>query len=312
MKTMKVRTICGDVAPDALQCTLAHEHLLVHYTRNLLDQKYVRERRYLPEFNRRIYRALAELKKYRCNALIEATPIMPTRHPLLWREVAERSGLHIIASTGAYAEASIPRWLRRLDEDALVELMISEIEEGMDGTNLRAGIIKLASSPPSFHKYEKKMFQAAILVQRQLGVPITTHAPLVLGEQLRFFLHHKVDLEKVTLGHVEVCSWPEIKDAARAGIGLTFTNIGGEKEIPEEIIVQQVAKLVRSGHVKQIMLSVDQALYINFEKKNLEYHFPCGYAHVFKSAVPKLMKAGVKAREIDQMLIENPRRFLAW
>jgi len=300
---MKVRTICGDVVPDALQCTLAHEHLLVHTIRNL-------DRKYLQEFNRRIYRALAELKKYRCNALIEVTPIMASRDPFLWREVAERSGLHIIASTGAYVEEDIPRQLRRLDEDALVELMIREIEEGMNETNLRAGVIKLASSPPSFHKHEKKMFQAAIRVQRQLGVPITTHAPWVLGEQMRFFLSHKADLEKVTLGHVEACSWVEIKAAARSGIGLTFTNIGGEKEIPEEIIVQQVANLVRKGYVKQIMLSVDQALFVR--EKGLEYHFPCGYAHVFKSAVPKLLKAGVKAREVDQMLIDNPRRFLAW
>jgi len=304
---MKVRTICGDIAPDELQCTLAHEHLLIHYDRNpSLGRKYFQE------FNRRIYRALAELKKYRCNALMEVTPIMPTRYPLLWREVAERTGLHIIASTGAYVEPHIPPRLRRLDEDALVDLMIREIEKGMDGTDVRAGLIKLASSPPAFHKHERKMFQTAIRVQRQLGVPIATHAPLVLDEQMRFFLRHKADLEKVTLGHIEVCSWLEIKEAARSGIGLTFTNIGGEKVIPEEIVVQQVANLVRRGYVKQIMLSVDQALIVNFEKKALEYHFPCGYAHVFKSTVPKLLKAGVKAYEVDQMLIDNPRRFLAW
>ena len=82
--------------------------------------------------------------------------------------------------------------------------------------------------------------------------------------------------------------------------------------MPEVIIVQQVAALVRGGYVKQIMLSTDQALFVKFEKKALAYHFPCGYAHVFKVTVPKLLKAGVKAREVDHMLIDNPRRFLAW
>lgn len=304
---MKVRTICGDVAPDMLQNTLTHEHLLIHYSSDP-----VLDKRYLQEFDRRIYRALAELKKYRCNALVELTPIMPTRYPRLIHEVAERTSLHIVASTGAYVEKLIPPSLRRLSEDDLVELMSREIEEGMDGTELRAGIIKLASTLPSLRPHEQKIFQAAVRVHRRLGVPITTHAPFVSGEHLRFFKSRKADLEKVTLGHIEVCSWFDIMEAARAGIGLIFTNIGGDNVMPEDIIVQQVAYLVRAGYVKQIMLSIDQVLFVNFKKKALDYHFPCGYAHIFKSTVPKLLKAGVKAREIDRMLIENPRRFLAW
>jgi len=315
---MKVRTVLGDVPPSALGRTLCHEHLLVHYRKSpRLESVFFRM------FRRAVYPMLEAMKRGGGNAFVEATPIMPTRYPALWQEVSRRSGIHIIASTGAYVERHIPPSFRKMGADEIAGVMSSEVRKGMDGTNIRAGIIKLASGglgairtphgvKPGFGPTEGKFFRAAIVVHRELGVPITTHAYPGLACQVQFFAKNRVDLAGVSVGHLEVCTWFDIIEAARSGIGLAFTNLGGEDDIPEDVEVQQIAWLARHGYRDQITLSTDQALMVDEKRRRLSRHFPVGYDHVYRVTVPKLMAAGLKARDVDRMLIDNPRRYLAF
>ena len=78
-------------------------------------------------------------------------------------EVAAAVPVQLVAATGCYARASLPLLLRSsagpgrpLDgPDPLVELFLRDIEEGIAGTAVRAGMIKVvtdaAASPPTSH-----------------------------------------------------------------------------------------------------------------------------------------------------------------
>ena len=58
------------------------------------------------------------------------------------------------------------------DEKQMEELMLKEVTEGIDGTKIRAGIIKVAGEGASLSDWEKKVFRAAARVQKLPAVPL--------------------------------------------------------------------------------------------------------------------------------------------
>ncbi len=89
----------------------------------------------------------------------------------------------------------------------LAQEMVDEIEQGIDGTELKAGIIaEIGSSEGKITPLEEKVFIAAALAHNQTGRPISTHTSFsTMGlEQLALLQAHGVDLSRVTVGHCDL------------------------------------------------------------------------------------------------------------
>lgn len=89
----------------------------------------------------------------------------------------------------------------------LAQEMVDEIEQGIDGTDLKAGIIaEIGSSEGKITSLEEKVFIAAALAHNQTGRPISTHTSFsTMGlEQLALLQAHGVDLSRVTVGHCDL------------------------------------------------------------------------------------------------------------
>ncbi|MEW9032123.1 MAG: phosphotriesterase-related protein, partial [Planifilum fimeticola] len=65
--------------------------------------------------------------------------------------------------------------------------------------------------------------------------------------------------------------------------------------------------LLDRGYVGQLMLSCDIT-----KKSYLKVNGGFGYEYLFTRFIPKLMENGVSKREIEAMMVENPRRFLSF
>ena len=124
------------------------------------------------------------------------------RDVLLIREVAEASDMQVIVATGNHL--AVPRPFGDLSPDVIAELYIREIEEGIEGTGIKAGIIKVASDEGGITPPQEVVLRAAARTHKATGVPISTHtwSPERIGEaQVKILEEEGVDLDKVYIGH---------------------------------------------------------------------------------------------------------------
>ena len=170
-----VQTVKGPLDSSQLGRTLAHEHIITgsggmeHY----------------PFFHRDdaiewAIEALAQVKLDGIDSLVDVTTVDLGRQIDLVMRVAEKSEVNIVVATGVYRWVPPPLW--GFDADALAELFVREIEDGIEGTGVRAGIIKIAwdeeALPPEMRKmrFEPIARAAARAVEEDGRAGILPHA----------------------------------------------------------------------------------------------------------------------------------------
>ena len=304
----KVRTVLGDVKPSTITGALCHEHTLLYHASKTPRKKYIAEA--MPALRRRLHADFRKLIDRGCNTFVDCNTAQGIRIPRQLREIAARAAMNLITCTGFYTEVSLSPRIRRASVDRIAEMMMTDVTEGMDGTDVRCGVVKVSSNAWEPEPGEMKVFRAAVKVHRKTGVPITTHTTKGAQPQIDFFIKHGVDPSKVAFGHIEVDPWESIKYAAGKGAMLIFTNFGGKQWVPEDMIIAQIVDLVRRGFVKNILISVDMFLY--WKNGRLLQRWPGGFLQIFDRVVPRLLKAGLKPKHIDTIIRDNPRRHLAF
>jgi phosphotriesterase-related protein len=101
------------------------------------------------------------------------------------------------------------------------------------------------------------------------------------------------------------------------GIVLGYDNFGNEMYydsvypgcggVPDKMRVKGLVDLLRSGYEKHLVLSHDVCFKIALTK-----YGGYGYSHVLRHIIPQIRAEGVTPKQVEAMLIDNPRRILAW
>lgn len=171
----KVIAACGIIDPSVLGRVMMHEHLhsdLWDWERDELIKEEkpatAERRRYL--LDNAVPHLTRAREDYGMAAYCDAT-MPPWRcWPDLYREVSKASGVQIVIATGFYREIEVGTYYVKTPEDAiwpfvrqspvaaLTEMCIREVQEGIHGTDIRAGCIKLGTSQPEMTETEKKTF----------------------------------------------------------------------------------------------------------------------------------------------------------
>ena len=193
-----------------------------------------------------------------------------------------------------------------------------EIEEGIEGTGIKAGIIKVATSDP-ITENEELMLRASARTHLRTGVPITTHTPPEsrIGEvQVKILKEEGVEPHNVYVGHINHTLDPDYhRELARLGVwlGWDVNNPFGRPHLPpwQERTDYLKARL-DEGIAPNMMLSHDWNIVLSrlgspgmpSREQN-----PDGYLWLSRAVIPRLMESGVPGTVIDRMMIENPRRY---
>ncbi|MCI0869887.1 MAG: phosphotriesterase-related protein, partial [Chloroflexi bacterium] len=194
-----INSVLGPMETSDMGFTLAHEHVLV--TSAGIQHVY-------PEFIDRegtINKAVTEFKQAYSEGLrtiVDVTTIDLGRDIRMLEQVSRESGINIICATGTWRD--IPRVFWSATPDMIAPLYIREIEEGIEGTGIKAAIIKVANDVGGVTPEGEIVLRAAARAQKATGVPISTHtwAPERVGEQqVRIFEDEGVDLNRVYVGH---------------------------------------------------------------------------------------------------------------
>jgi len=305
---MKIRTILGDISPAELGTTICHEHLIWSVPEPYADED--------PDLGfDSIPAAVAEARYFKSaggSALVEMTTAEIGRCPVEMRQIAEASGLHVVAATGHHKEKFSASALAGKSVDEIANGIVTDITTGMSVTNIKAGVIKAASSQNTATDSERRVIQAVGLAHKATDAPVSTHteAGTFAIEQAKLLNEAGVPFERMLIGHLDRGLPRETYvELAQLGVFLGFDQIGKNKYWLDSERVLLIKDLIAAGHVNQVLLSGDTA-----RKSAWHVHNPRtnGLAQILLDFIPSLRNAGVSERHIQSMLVENPARFLAF
>ncbi|MFB6465380.1 phosphotriesterase [Cytobacillus sp. Hz8] len=315
-----VETVTGPIAVEDLGKTLIHEHMIFGYPGYQGDVT-------LGPFNEEeaLQAVIAQVKavmSYGVQTIVDPTPNECGRDPLFLKKVSEATGLQIICATGYYyeGEGAPPyfqfRWSLGSAEREIYEMFMEEITDGIAGTGIKPGIIKLASSKDRITEYEKMFFCAAAKVQQETGIVILTHTQEgTMGpEQARMLIELGADPQKIIIGHMCGNTNPSYhKEVMDQGVKIGFDRFGiqGLVGAPyDETRIETLLSLIEQGYEDQIMLSHDSITVwlgrppvmpepVADMMKN--WH----PLHLFENVLPVLRQRGVAEEQIDKMFGAN-------
>jgi phosphotriesterase-related protein len=234
------------------------------------------------------------------------------------KEISERSGVRVIAISGFYIEDCLPDYVDEASIEELVEIVVKEVTEGADGTEIRTGLLKSGVGRPVIEGREAKCAHAVARAQLRTGLAITTHTSASsrfevpggnLGMQhLDLFEEEGVDPSRVIIGHTdENVDIRNLVTMARRGAYLQFDVIGKLHWMLDETRVELLAQLVEKGYGDRLLLSSDRC-----REMELKSRGGPGYDHVLRDFVPRLQAAGFDESLIKLILVENPARVLSF
>ncbi|MGH3445198.1 MAG: phosphotriesterase family protein, partial [Nocardioidaceae bacterium] len=237
-------TVRGPVDPDDLGLTLPHEHVFIDLVREYRADGLLNDRSL----------AVAELRAYADaggRTLVDCTSIGLARDPLALVSVARETGLHIVMGCGYYRDPYLPAELDTMSVDSVADSIVRDIEEGADGTGVRAGVIgEIGSDRGHLSALEERSFRAAARAHHRTGLTITTHAarwPVGLP-QLDLLAEERVDPRRVVVGHCDLVPDPAYHLAvARRGAFVQLDTVQGESEYDTQCRVAWVRNLAEHG-----------------------------------------------------------------
>ena len=293
---MVVRTVLGDIAPDALGTCDAHEHLFLDTPaqpgESFLDRdKAVEEARTLVAVGGR--------------ALVDWTPLGLGRDLDGLAHVARETGLNVVAATGLHRDAHYRAddLFRTTSTDALVDLFVSELAD-------RCGVIKAGASYHHLTAFEERAFEAAAAAHVRTGAPVCVHTQhgtmgLALVERLASL---GVPPVSVILAHVDRNpDAGEHADTAATGATLQLDGPGRTKYWPDSVIIGLIDDLAELGHAGRLLLGGDTG------RRGMmrAYGGGPGLDYVFARFKPRLERE--LGNELsEQIFVANPARAFAW
>jgi len=301
----KVLTVTGAIEPSALGLTLAHEHVLVDFVGAdaAVPGRYDQEAVY-----QRILPLFQSLREKGCQTLAECTPMYLGRDPKLLQRLSKASGLNIITNTGWYGaskEKFLPSKITQLTADQIARGWITEFRNGIEGTGIRPGFIKIALDDVPFADNIQKVLQAAVITYKQTGLPIGVHtsnggAPA--EAQIAFLRKHNVPLAKWVWIHAQNENDLSFHvKAARKGAWISFDGISRSNM---EEYGERLERMRKEDLLQRIIISQDAGWYDVVEpSKSIR-----GYNDILDHFIPYLRSRNFSAADVDQLLVRNPAR----
>jgi phosphotriesterase-related protein len=311
-----VMTVLGPIPANELGVTLVHEHMAFGFPGWSADETvapYDRE-----AIQAKCLTILNDIKAVGVTSVIDATPCdVGGRDPLMLKQLSEKSGVHIIASTGLYYErdggAAYYKWLQFTKRDIaqdIYELFTQEITNGIGKTGVRPGVIKISTDDPAITDYEQLVAGAAVRAAKETGVPIITHCQgsTVGPAQQELFLRLGANPKRIMIGHQNnsLDINYHLSQLKQPGFFISFDRTGSiNGPAAEDCIIE----LIKQGHADRLTLSHDSIGVWLGRPIDLGPAAADWYpTYIHNKLIPKMTAAGVTDKQIRTMLVDNPRR----
>ncbi len=309
-----LETVRGPIDVGRLGVTLMHEHVFV------LSPEIQQNYRTGWDEDARVRDAIArlnELKAAGVDTIVDLTVVGLGRYIPRIEQIAAETELNIVVATGLYTYNDLPHALEYRSHEAMIEMFVRDVTEGIAGTRVKAAILKCATDAPGVTAGVGRVLRAVAAAHRQTGVPISTHthAGTRRGlEQQHIFSEEGVDLSRVIIGHSgDTTDLDYLEELMAAGSYIGMDRFGVDVFLPFEQRVDTVARLCERGRADRMVLSHDASCHIDwFDADMLRAAAPnWHYLHISRDVLPALRESGVSDDQIHQMMVVNPAAIFA-
>lgn len=310
-----VMSVDGPVPVAEMGQTLTHEHVLVDWI-GADSTGYHRWER--DSVILRVLPYLQDIRQLGVNSFVDCSPSRLGRDPLLLRELSEKSGLHILTNTGYYGAVNnrfIPEHAWEESARKLADRWIEEYDNGIDGSLVRPGFIKIGVREDTLlSDLHKKLVRAAALTHKSTGLVIKSHTggDIPAFDQIIVLKEEGVSPEAFIWTHAQAGSLEKQVEAAMAGawISLDGVNISspGSDEGNKDWYVGRLAELKERELLDRVLISHDAGWYDAGEPGGGDYR---DYGDIHRHLIPELIENGFTQTDIDQLIIKNPARAFA-
>jgi len=335
------QTVNGPIKKSELGFTLMHEHIFcdlrkpekrhsllndheeitiknrfeVNYYQNKNQQNLI-----LDEYEK----AIEELKIYKefgGKTMVELSTIGINPEPIKLSKISQETGVNIILGTGCYTEDYLDEQTLNFSVEDLRILMSQHLQDGFNGTNIRAGLIGELGCSWHLKETEKKSLLAALEIQNENGVTVSIHPGRHKDspqEIIKFLEKFKVNPPKIIICHVDrtLTNLEDILFILNKGYVLEWDFFGietsnywfGKFDLPTDYMrLDLIFELLQKGFDNQITISHDICT-----RTRLNCYGGHGYSHINKHVVPLMLERGWSEKNIEQLLVTNPANILCY
>jgi len=340
-----IETVRGKRPVDKYEAVCVHEHLLIDLTHEATVPKdpaeaalfndtvrmenigALRRNPYLVRENLILDNnddAINELKFLppTVGLIVDQTCVGIGRDAASLLSISEASGIDIIASAGFFVEESLPPDILDKTADELTGILINEIEAGIGGTGVKAGIIGEIGTGETIRPVERRVLYAAAQAHVQTGLPVSVHTyPWSRAglEAVDLLITENVKPSSICVCHVDVRFDLEYMELLLdRGVYIEFDNFGKEFYFEKRegafaggpfesdlARVMMFKQLIGLGMGNRLLAANDLCL-----KSMLRKNGGWGYDHLFTNIQPMMLQEGLNETDVSQILIKNPINFL--
>jgi predicted metal-dependent phosphotriesterase family hydrolase len=247
-----VRSVLGDLAPDDLGVTDAHDHLF--FRSPLLPGQEVDD----PQAAGAEVSAFAELGG---RTVVQWTPFGMGRRPQALVDLARETGVNVVAATGLHQAAHYDPTELESVYPRLTEIFVDDLTRGIGDSDARAGLIKVAGEYHHLDRHARRTMTAAAEAHHATGAPIAVHLELGTAalEVLELLCGERdVPPASVILGHLNRSPDQRMhRDVANAGAFIAFDGPSRANHATDWRLLDSIIALAEAGHADQLLLGVD-------------------------------------------------------
>ena len=304
--TKVVRTVLGDIPADQLGVTYMHEHLIIDSPIVAKDFSHI----HLPSESE----AIAEVglcKNAGVQTMVDCMPTGSGRSAVKLAAISKATGMNIVATAGLHTDRYyLPTdELETMDAEHLAQVFVKDIEIGMEGTEFRAGQLKVVTAGAEIKDRDRRLFEAVAIAHQITGAPILSHCEHGIGalEQVELFKTLRIPLQKVTLSHTDKENdFGYHREILASGINVEYDQSlrQSEQDSPPSALLMKA--MIDDGFIDQIMLGTDGA------RRSLWRSLggAPGLAWLYTGWSQRLIKLGLTKEQLDKLFIHNPARTL--
>jgi phosphotriesterase-related protein len=311
-----IETVSGPVDEEDLGLTLPHEH--IRSTSEAVRANFP----HLYDEQAELDRAVAQFQEVAdrgVKTVVEPTCMDLGRDVDVIRRVAEATGLQFVVCTGVYGSryTFLPQYFANREVDDLADVFVHDIEEGIQGTDIKAAFLKCAVDEPGITEDVEKILRACARASKRTGRPIMSHSHPASGsglKQMDVFDDEGVDPAKVVIAHTgDTDDLEYIEELLSRGCYIGMDRYGIDIFLPIEPRNATVIELCKRGHAGKMMLSQDYVSTLDwFPPELVTQMLPkWSFTLVLDEIIPTLKEAGVTDEQVETMMVEAPRRWLA-
>lgn len=266
--------------------------------------------------------AVAEAVAAGCETIVELTIGGLSPDPEGLARVARATGCHVVMGCGHYVEDyQFPRNHGRSIDDFAAE-MVAQVQQGMWGTQIRAGLIGEIGCQNEWTPLERRVMEAALVAQQETGAALTIHPARRQDspqEVMDVIAARGGDPSRTIMGHIDRTVFDDgaLFRLADTGVVLEWDLFGQEGSVyvhnlevdmPNDAArLRAIRKVLDRGHKGQVVISHDIC-----HRAHMTRWGGWGYAHIHRTVLPLMRRRGFSEAEIREILVETPRRLLTF